>query len=136
MITGTLKINGGVTNIPARTFAYCNNLTKVITGNSLITIEGGNQLGAFYQCTGLMEADLGEGLTSIGQDTFNGCTSLGAIICRAYNPPTLATNAFRGVPSASPLITKFYVPNDRVNAYKAATGWIAFASRIFSINDL
>ena len=81
-------------------------------------------------------ADLGTGLTSIGTDTFRGCTSLASIICRAYNPPTLAANAFRGIPSASPLITKFYVPNDRVAAYKAATGWNAFASRIFSINDL
>ena len=83
-------------------------------------------------CTSLQVADLGEGITSIGVDTFNGCTSLRPIICRAYNPPTLATNAFRGIPTAA----KFYVPNNRVDAYKAATGWIGFASRIYSINDL
>ena len=83
-------------------------------------------------CTSLQVADLGTGLTSIGDDTFYGCTSLASIICRAYNPPTLQINAFRNIPATA----KFYVPNDRVDAYKAATGWIAFASRIFSINDL
>ena len=135
-ITGTLTINGGITTINAVLFYQCYNITKVITGNSVTTINGGNFSGAFMGCTSLQVADLGEGITSIGIDTFRNCTSLASIICRAYNPPTLATNAFRGIPSASPLITKFYVPNDRVAAYKAATGWINFASRIYSINDL
>ena len=134
-ILGTLNIPSGITSLTYWNFAFTP-ITKVVTSNNLTTLNGGNYSGAFYLCTSLQVADLGEGLTSIGTDTFNGCTSLASIICRAYNPPTLATNAFRGIPSASPLITKFYVPNDRVNAYKAATGWIAFASRIYSINDL
>ena len=135
-ITGTLRIEGGITTLNPLHFYQCTNLTKVITGNSVTTINGNNASGAFFQCTSLQTADLGTGLTSIGNDTFGGCTSLASIICRAYNPPTLQANAFRGIPSASPLITKFYVPNDRVNAYKNATGWVQFASRIFSINDL
>ena len=135
-ITGTLTINGEITTITPNQFSYCPNLTKIITGNQLTTIGGNNVSGAFYQCTSLQVADLGTGINLIGTDTFSSCTSLASIICRAYNPPTLATNAFRGIPSASPLITKFYVPNDRVEAYKAATGWSNFASRIYSINDL
>ena len=131
-ITGVLNLNGGITTISAFGFYQCLNITKLITGNSVTTINGGSYIGAFQQCTGLLEADLGTGITSIGQDTFRGCTSLASIICRAYNPPTLATNAFYGIPAG----TKFYVPNDRVAAYKNATGWISFASRIFSINDL
>ena len=135
-IAGTLTINGGITTIDAVGFYQSYNITKVITGNSVTTINGANFSGAFMGCTSLQVADLGEGITSIGTDTFRNCTSLASIICRAYNPPTLAASAFRGIPSASPLITKFYVPNDRVAAYKGATGWNAFASRIFSINDL
>ena len=131
-IEGILRINGGVTNIQTTTFRTCNNLTKVITGDSVSIIAGGNQSGAFYQCTGLLEADLGTGITSIGWDTFSGCTSLATIICRAFNPPTLAANAFNGIPGT----TKFYVPHERVNDYKAADGWNAFASRIYSINNL
>jgi hypothetical protein len=134
-ILGTLNIPSGITSLSFLQFAYTP-ITKVVTSNNLTTINGTNGSGAFYQCTSLIEADLGDGITSIGTDTFNGCTSLGAIICRAYNPPTLRSNAFRGIPSTSPLITKFYVPNDRVDAYKGATGWIGFASRIYSINDL
>ena len=130
-IEGTLTINGSVTNIPMNTFRQCNNLTKVITGDSVSIIAGGNQSGAFYQCTGLLEADLGTGITSIGVDTFNGCTSLASIICRAYKPPIVA-GAFRYIPTT----TKFYVPHERVNVYKAANGWREFASRIYSINDL
>ena len=131
-ITGTLIINGGVTTIGANQFNQCTNLTKVITGNQLTTINGTNFSGAFFLCTGLQVVDLGEGTTYIGIDTFNGCTSLVPIICRAFNPPTIFANTFRGIPSAA----KFYVLNERVDAYKAATGWIQFASRIFSINDL
>lgn len=134
-IIGTLNIPSGITFLNPLHFEQTP-ITKVVTSNNLTTINGGNVSGAFLNCTSLQIADLGAGLTSIGTDTFNGCTSLGAIICRAFNPPTLATNAFRGIPSTSPLITKFYVPNDRVDAYKYATGWIGFASRIYSINDL
>ena len=134
-IQGTLTIPSGITLLNPLHFEQTP-IIKVVTSNNLTTINGGNVSGAFINCTSLQVADLGEGITSIGTDTFSGCTSLASIICRAFNPPTLAANAFRGIPSASPLITKFYVPNDRVAAYKAATGWIAFASRIYSINDL
>ena len=128
-ITGILTINGGVTNILARGFSNCTNLTKVITGDSVSTITGG---GAFMDCTSLQVADLGEGITSIGSDAFVRCTSLASIICRAYNPPTIVAFTFRFIPAT----TNFYVPHERVEAYKDATGWIAYASRIYSINDL
>ena len=130
-ILGTLNIPSGITSLTVLHFAYTP-ITKVVTSNNLTTINGQGFGGAFYQCTSLQIADLGTGLTSIGTDTFYGCTSLASIICRAYNPPTLQANAFRNIPASA----KFYVPNDRVDAYKAATGWNAFASRIFSINDL
>lgn len=134
-LQGTLYLPSGITFLNPLHFEQTP-ITKVVTSNNLTAINGNNVSGAFLNCKSLQVADLGTGLTSIGTDTFNGCTSLASIICRAYNPPTLAANSFRGIPSTSPLITKFYVPNDRVAAYKAATGWINFASRIFSINDL
>ena len=130
-IEGTLRINGEITNISSHTFNACNNITKVITGYGVSKISGGTQSGAFAFCTGLLEADLGTGITSIGWDAFYGCTSLATIICRAYNPPTVA-DAFNGIPET----TNFYVPHERVAVYKAANGWADFASRIYSINDL
>ena len=131
-IEGVLTINGSIKNIPTTAFKGCTNLTKVITGDSVTTITGDNDSGVFMDCTSLEVADLGTDITSIGHDTFAYCTSLTSIICRAYNPPTLFANAFNGIPAT----TNFYVPNDRVAAYKDADGWVEFASRIYSINDL
>lgn len=128
-IEGILRINGGITNIPARTFLGCKNITKVITGDNVSTITGGNTIGAFNKCTGLLEADLGEGLTSIGQDTFRDCTSLQEIICRATTPPSIISTTFRNIPSA----TIFKVPAISLDDYKNATNWSLYASRIFAI---
>ena len=100
-IEGILRINGGITNIPARTFLGCNNLTKVITGDSVSTIASGNTIGAFQECTGLLEADLGEGFTSIGTDVFRDCTSLQVIYLRSHIPPTITAITFRNVPSTT-----------------------------------
>ena len=128
-ITGTLTINGGISVLAANQFDQCTNLTKVITGNQLTTINGTNVSGAFYQCTGLLEADLGEGVTSIGVDTFRDCTSLQVIICRATTPPTIVATTFRYIPSA----TIFKVPAISLDDYKTATNWSLYASRIFAI---
>lgn len=82
-IEGTLRINGGITTIAAQSFSNCTNLTKLIIGDSVTTIDGANASGAFQQCTSLEVADLGTGITSIGTDTFRDCSSLATIICRA-----------------------------------------------------
>ena len=131
-IEGTLRINGEVTAIIPESFSKCKNLTKVIIGDNVESIQGVNAQGAFQRCTSLQVADLGDGIISIGEDSFRECTSLASIICRAYTPPTLWPNAFNLIPET----TNFYVPHERVNAYKAADGWAEFESRIYSINDL
>ena len=131
-IKGILRINGGITFLTYSQCSECPDLTKVIIGNQLTTIYGADYSGVFQKCTSLQVADLGTGITDIGQDTFRDCTSLASIICRAYNPPTLEAGAFRYIPGT----TNFYVPHERVNDYKAANGWSEFASRIYSINDL
>ena len=128
-ITGTLVINGGVTTIAANQFAYCTNLTKVIIGNQLTTIIGNSVSGAFMQCTGLLEADLGEGITSIGSDTFMDCTSLQVIYLRSHIPPTITTITFRNVPST----TIWKVPAEDLDTYKGWTNYTTFADRIFAI---
>ena len=128
-ITGTLRIEGAITSLITNNFAYCENLTKVIIGNQLTTINGTNSSGAFYQCTGLQVADLGTGVTSIGIDTFRDCTSLQEIICRAITPPSIVFSTFRGIPSR----TIFKVPAASLNAYKTATNWSQYASRIYAI---
>ena len=128
-ITGTLRIEGGITTLDANHFTQCTNLTKVITGNNLTTINGNSVSGAFFQCTSLQTADLGTGVTSIGTDTFSYCTSLATIFCRAATPPTIVSDTFRGLPST----TIFKVPAASLTAYKTATNWSLYASRIYAI---
>lgn len=58
-----------------------------------------------------------------------GCLS--AFICRATTPPTAAASLFDynlGVPD-------FYVPDESVDAYKAATNWSSVAYRIYPLSD-
>ena len=44
-------------------------------------------------------------------------------------PPTLGANAFNNT------TCKIYVPDASVSAYKAATNWSTYASRIFSLTQ-
>lgn len=127
-ITGTLYIPSGVTFLNPNTFSKTP-ITKVVTSDNLTTINGTNTSGAFYQCTSLVTAELGSGITSIGVDTFNGCTALQMIQLTALVPPTIVATTFRGIPAGA----IFKVPAASLNAYKTATNWSVYASRIFAI---
>lgn len=127
-ILGTLNIPSSITSIIFLQFAYTL-ITKLVTSNNLTTINGTNASGAFKKCTNLLEADLGEGITSIGIDTFRDCTSLATIICRAETPPSIASTTFRNIPAT----TIFKVPADSLTAYQTATNWSVYASRIYAI---
>ena len=68
------------------------------------------------------------GGTSIGNDAFEGCSSLKQLILFPSTPPTLGTSA---IPTT---ISTIYVQQSSKAAYQAATNWIAFASKIVSDN--
>ena len=70
------------------------------------------------------------GVTLIGQQTFQGCSSIPYIIMQGSTPPTIYANTFMQT------TFNFYVPDASVNDYKAANGWNALASRIFPLSDL
>ena len=67
-------------------------------------------------------------MTSIGAEAFSACSGLTSIISNATQPPTLGSGAFDRT-NDSPI----YVPSDSVNAYKAATNWKDYKSRIQAI---
>ena len=58
------------------------------------------------------------------------------LVMKAITPPTIQSNTFMNLPSSA----KFYVPDDGtgtvVQAYKTATNWSTYASRIFPISQL
>jgi hypothetical protein len=64
-------------------------------------------------------------VTSIEFSAFLGCSSLKSCYCAAKTPPTLGSNVF-----SNSGITNIYVPTASVSAYKSASGWSDYASKI------
>ena len=81
----------------------------------------------FRDCSSLPSVELPSTITSIGESAFRGMGSLSSFIIHAVTPPTLgANNVFNTT-------CTFYVPAESVEAYKTASGWSSFASRIQAI---
>ena len=58
--------------------------------------------------------------------------NLKCVICKPTTPPTLGSDAFNGLNNYA---FKIYVPKNSVDAYKAATNWSTWASKIEAIPD-
>lgn len=88
--------------------------------------------GQFGNCPNLVHVNLPATLTYIGEYSFYNCPNLTSVICLPTTPPVLdGTNVFT---NANALL-KIYVPDDSVNAYKSATNWSTYASRIYSMTQ-
>jgi len=142
-----VNIPSGVTSIGISAFHWCSSLTSVTIPDSVTNINS----SAFAQCTALSSCTIGSGVTSIGVQTFNNCRSLTSITIpdsvtsigdaafescigltsvtvNTVTPPTLGTNVFSYTNNCP-----IYVPCDSVDAYKAATNWSNYTSRIQAI---
>ena len=84
---------------------------------------------AFRGCSSLTSVDFEENsqLTSIDDEAFSYCSRLTTITINATTPPTLGLSVF-----SSDMIS-IYVPAGSVNAYKAASGWKSYSSKISAI---
>lgn len=128
--------------IESHAFIGCSNIERVILNRqmrfgpsvfedlySLFKVEPGvNYLSQrmFVNCYSLTEITIEESVTNIPQETFANCRNLSRIYCKPIVPPSLSNNAFNNV--AADLI--IYVPAESVDAYKAATNWVSYASKI------
>ena len=122
-----ITLPASLTSIGEYAFAYCSSLAEITLPASLTSIAS----YAFAYCSSLAEITLPASLTSINDSAFNNCSSLQYIRIEATTPPTLAsTNA---IPST---IGAIYVPDESVEAYKAATNWSSFASKIKGISEM
>jgi hypothetical protein len=117
----TYSIPESVTSIYMEAFYNGAGLTSVTIPNSVTSI--GNY--AFQNCTGLPSVTIPNGVTSIGTNVFSGCTGLTSVTSLIDVPPTINSNVFTNVPVASATL---YVPEDAVEAYRAADVWQSFGT--------
>jgi len=121
----SVTIPSSVTSIGIGAFEHCSSLTSITIPDSVANIG----YGAFGYCTSLTSCTIGNSVTSIGEYAFYKCISLSSITINATTPPTLSNvNAFSKTNDCP-----IYVPAQSVDAYKTASGWSTYASRITAI---
>ena len=84
--------------------------------------------GMFQKCTKLTSLVIPSNISSINNFAFSGCTGLRSITVHSTTPPTLGTGVFDNTNNCP-----IYVPSGSVDAYKAASKWSNYASRIQAI---
>ena len=120
----SIIIPNGVTSIGLCAFKNCSNLTSVTIPSRVTEINN----NAFQQCTLLTSVTIGNGVTSISGGAFQNCSALRSVTVEATTPPTLGSSVFYNTNNCP-----IYVPAESVAAYKAATNWSSYASRIQAI---
>lgn len=118
----SVTIGNGVTRIGAYAFEYCTNLQNIVIPNSVTSIE----TETFYECTSLTSVTIPNSVTNIGGLAFYRCYNLGTIYNYATTPQTVSSaegGAFGSVPKSSCIL---YVPEESIDAYKAADVWKDF----------
>ena len=85
-------------------------LQEITIGNNITTI-GKN---AFNGCTDLKKVVIGTGVTTIGSNAFKNCKKLKTIIIKSKKLKTLSKTALKGIPSKATV----KVPSSKYKEYR------------------
>lgn len=116
----------GVTTVAASLCYGCSKLSEVEFPNTITRI---NQTA--FQWTGLTSVTIPSSVTRIDAQAFAQCKKLVEVIMEPTTPPTFGGSVFVGCTA----LASIYVPDASVEAYKAASGWSTFASKIKPISE-
>ena len=135
-----------VTSLANYQFRYCTNLASITLPPALTSIGE----GAFNSCVlasialpstlktighfafngqKFVTLDLPASVTSIGQSAFANNALLTTVTIHATTPPTNNGYFFNGCSA----LQAIYVPAGSVDAYKSASGWSSYSSKIQAI---
>jgi|GEM_PF-4747876 len=115
-------------------FAGAKSLKTITIGGNISTIGA----YAFADCPELYKVDISlarpTGITpTIGDNAFNGCGRLKAVIVRNTQPITLGgNNVFANVSN----VFTIYVPTANVSNYASYARWSSFAGKIFGLSEI
>lgn len=115
-------------------FAYCTSLERVELPNVVTIDDGIDYRGCFAGCNNLAWLRIGPNCTKIGSylRSYSTTTTPLNIICEAVTPPERGNSPFH----AGGAMGNIYVPDDSVDAYKAATNWVQYSDVIKPISEL
>lgn len=115
-----------ITEIDDYAFYNQNELPNAYIGENVARIGA----HAFDGCIRMEECIIySEVLDTIGEEAFKDCKIMAYVQCSTEQPPVLGSNAFSG----DNYLNHFYVYENVVDAYKAASGWNALSSKIGKI---
>lgn len=120
-----LDMPNTITLIQNNAFEGCSSLKQVRLSNTVRLIRS----GAFMGCGQLKEVELPDSVETLGDALFAGC-SLETLTCRATVPPNCWWKEPFGQYNQPIEIQKIKVPQNSVDAYKAAAGWKLYADKI------
>ena len=117
-----VQLPEGLTTIKYNAFQRCYALEEITIPDAVTVIEK----QVFSQCEALKRVNLGTQLESIGNHAFNECLALETIVCPDESPATLGEEPFPISDSWGSYTAnyKIYVPDDKVDTYRAA--WPAY----------
>ena len=125
-----------VSGLNSVTIDYASNATlgyNQFTSSSITSLTIGSHPTSigdsmFRTCTKLTTLVIPSNISSINSYAFDGCRGLTSITVHNATPPTLGYDVFYNTNNCP-----IYVPPESVDAYKAASGWSSYASRIQAI---